>query len=99
MKQLLERILDKGVEIDVKARIALGDLDLLKLKAHMILSSFETATQAGLHFPRGTNFDAPGWQDLTTMEQCPVCCMKSTRADLEKYGCPWCGWNYRPNER
>lgn len=98
LKELLDRILDKGVAIDASVRMDLGGIDLLKLKAHMILSSFESATEIGLQLPKETNFDALGWQSLRTMEFCPVCGMKSKRADLEKYGCPWCGWNYRPNE-
>lgn len=99
LKKLLDRILDKGVAIDASVRIDLSGIDLLKTKARIILSSFKTAAETGLDFPEGTDFKAPGWRDLATMELCPVCGMKSIRVNLEKNGCPWCGWNYRPEER
>jgi rubredoxin len=86
------------VAIDTNLRIDLAGIDLLKAKARIILSSFKTAAETGLDFPEGTNFNAPEWQSLTTMESCPVCGMKSTQEDLKKYGCPWCGWNYRQKE-
>jgi rubredoxin len=98
LKELLNRILDKGVVIDTNIRVDIDCLTLLKTKTHIILSSFKTAAETGLDFPKGTDFDAPGWENLSKMELCPVCNMKSIREDLKKYGCPWCGWNYRPQE-
>lgn len=83
--------------IKTNLRIDLAGIDLLKAKAHIILSSFKTAAETGLDLPEGTNLNAPGWQSLKTMESCPVCGMKSTREDL-KEGCPWCGWNYGQKE-
>ncbi|MDI6905064.1 MAG: gas vesicle protein GvpJ [Candidatus Bathyarchaeia archaeon] len=98
LKELLDRILDKGVAIDASVRIDLSSMNLLKTKARIILSSFKTAAEIGLDFPEGTDFDAPGWRDVATIELCPVCGMKSIRENLKKYGCPWCGWNYQPKE-
>lgn len=98
LKELLDRILDKGVAVDTCVRIDLSGIDLLNTKARIILSSFKTAAEIGLGFPEGTDFHASGWRDLKTMGPCPVCGMKSVQEDLEKYGCPWCGRNYRPNE-
>jgi rubredoxin len=98
LKELLERIIDKGVTIDASVRVNLVGTDLLGTKARIILASFKTAEKTDLDFPEGTNLNTPAWQDLKTMQPCPVCGMKSRRDDL-KEGCPWCGWNYRPDER
>jgi len=99
LKELLDRILDKGVAVDISVRVDLGSLDLLGAKAHIILASFRTAEKVGLDFPEGTDLNTPAWQNLTTMQPCPVCGMESRPKDLKEEGCPWCGWNYRPNER
>jgi len=98
LKQLLERILDKGMTIDTSVRIDLGSLDFLGAKARIILASFKTAEKVGLDFPEGTNLNTPAWQNLTTNQPCPVCGMESRSKDLKEEGCPWCGWNYRPDE-
>lgn len=98
-KKLLDRILDKGVAVDTRARVSLVDTDLLEMETIMILSSFKTAAKIGLRFPEGTNLNTPAWQDLTTKQPCPVCGMESRSKDLKEEGCPWCGWNYRPDER
>ena len=79
LKQLLERILDKGVEVDTSVRVDLGSLDLLGAKAHIILASFKTAENIGLDFPKGTNLNTPAWQNLKTTQPCPVCGMESRR--------------------
>jgi len=99
LKQLIERILDKGMAIDTSVRIDLGSLDLLGAKARIVLASFETAEKIGLDFPGGTVLNTPAWQDLKMKQPCPICGMESKREDLEKEGCPWCGWNYRQKER
>jgi len=99
LKELLDRVLDKGVTVDASVRVDLGSLDLLGAKAHIVLASFKTARQLGLGFPEGTNLNTPAWQDLTTKQPCPVCGMESREDDLKEGGCPWCGWNYRPDER
>jgi len=99
LKQLLDRVLDKGVAVDTSVRVDLGGLDLLGAKARIILASFKTAENIGLDFPEGTNLNTPAWQDLRTKQRCPVCGMESRRENLKEEGCPWCGWNYRPNER
>jgi len=99
LEEVLDRILDKGVVIDASVRVNLIGVDLLGIKARTILSSFKTATEIGLDFPEGTNFDAPAWRDMITKQPCPVCGMKSRPKDFEEHGCPWCGWNYRPDGR
>jgi len=99
LKELLDRILDKGVSVDTSVRIDLGSLNLLGAKAQIILASFKTAEKIGLDFPEGTNLNTPAWQDLITKQPCPVCGMESRPKDLKEEGCSWCGWNYRPDER
>jgi len=99
LREVLNRILDKGVVVDTGVRVNLIDVDLIGINARMILSSFKTAAEIGLDFPERTDFDAPGWRDLITKQPCPTCGMKSRPEELEKYGCPWCGWNYRPDQR
>jgi len=99
LKELLDRILDKGVAVDASVRIDLGGVDLLGIKACTILSSFKTAKEIGLDFLKRTDLNTPAWQDLMTKKPCPVCSIESGRGNLEKEGCPWCGWNYRPKER
>jgi hypothetical protein len=99
LKDLLDRILDKGVTVDTSIRVDLGNLDLLGVKAQVILASFKTAEKTGLDFPEGTNLNTPAWQTLITKQPCPVCGMESRAKALKEEGCPWCGWNYRPNER
>lgn len=93
LKQMLNRILDRGVVIDTNLRAALLDFDLLALNAQMVLSSFKTASEIGLNFPEGTNLDTPPWKDLAYKQPCPVCSMESK--SLEEEGCPWCGWNLK----
>ena len=96
--EVLDRILDKGVAVDANVRVNLVGTDLLEINSCIILSSFKTAAEIGLDFPKGTNFDAPGWRELITT-LCPNCGMKSKPEDLKEEGCPWCGWNYRPDGR
>jgi len=98
LKQLLDRILDKGVTIDTSVRIDLGSLDLLEAKARIILASFKMAEKIGLDFPEGTNLNTLAWQNLTTKQPCPVCGMESRSKELQEEGCPWCEWNYRLGE-
>ncbi len=98
LKQVLDRMLDKGVVVDTNAYLALNDLDLLDLNALMVLSSFKTARQIGLDFPEGTNLNATAWKDLLAKVPCPLCGKESRSKDLKEEGCPWCGWNYRPEK-
>ncbi|KPV63539.1 MAG: Gas vesicle structural protein 1 [Candidatus Bathyarchaeota archaeon BA2] len=98
LKELLDRVLDKGVAVDTSVRVDLGSLDLLGAKAHIILASFKTAEKIGLDFPEGTNLNTPAWQNLKTTQLCPVCGMESRQEELKEEGCPWCGC-YRPDER
>lgn len=99
LEDVLDRVLDKGVVVDANVRVNLVGVDLLKIKARTMLASFKTAAEIGLDFPEGTDCDASGWRDLVTKQPCPVCGMKSRLEDLKEEGCPWCGWNYRPNGR
>jgi len=99
LKELLDRVLDKGVTVDASVRIDLGSLDLLGAKARIILASFKMAEKIDLDFPEGTNLNTPAWQNLTTNQPCPVCGMESRREDFREEGCPWCGWNYRSDKR
>jgi len=99
LSRLLDIILDKGVTIDANTKVNLSGIELLGIKARTILSSFKTAAEIDLDFPKGTNFDAPGWRELITKQPCPICGMKSKPEDLKEEGCPWCGWNYRPDGR
>ena len=96
LKEVLDRILDKGLVIDLNARAALSDFDLLGINAVVILSSFKTAGKIGLEFPEGTKMDTPAWKDLLSRQPCPLCGKESRTKDLKEEGCPWCGWNYRP---
>jgi hypothetical protein len=99
LKGILDRILDKGVAVDANVRVNLAGADLIGINARTILSSFKAAAETGLGLPKGTNFDAPGWRELITTQPCPICGMKSKPEDLKEEGCPWCGWNYRPDGR
>lgn len=98
LKQVLDRMLDKGVVIDSNAYLALEDVDLVDLNAMVVLSSIKTARKIGLDFPEGTNLDAPGFKDLFAKVPCPLCGKEQRSRDLKKEGCPWCGWNYRPKD-
>jgi len=95
LKQILDRVLDKGAVIDANLRAALADLELLSLNAHVVLSSFKTASKIGLDFPEGTNLDTPTWRNLMSKQPCPVCGMESSARELKEEGCPWCGWNLK----
>jgi len=99
LKELLDRILEKGVAVDASVKVDLCSLNLLVSKARVILASFKTADKIGLDFPEGTDFNTPVWRDLITKQPCPVCGKESRSEDLREESCPWCGWNYRPKER
>jgi len=96
LKQILDRILDKGVVIDLNARACLSDFELLGINATLILSSFKTAAKIGMDFPEGTNLNTHAWKDLLSKQPCPLCGKEWRTKDLKEEGCPWCGWNYRP---
>ena len=94
--QLIERILDKGVVIDLKARIALLEQHLLKIRATTILTSFETAALTGIDFPSEVIFETQAWRKLLTTEKCPQCNKRLEKEELEQ-GCPWCGFKLELN--
>ncbi len=96
LKQVLDRIMDKGLVIDLNARACLSDFELLGVNALVVLSSFKTAAKIGLEFPEGTRMDTPAWKDLLSKQACPLCGKESRTKELKEEGCPWCGWNYRP---
>ena len=45
--ELLDRLLNKGVVVAGDIAISVADIDLIYLRAQVLLSSFETARQAG----------------------------------------------------
>jgi len=98
LPEILERTLDKGVVVDARARASLGCVDLLGVRASVILSSFKTAEKIGLSFPEGTDNNRSAWQAPASKRPCPVCGMESRVDELEDGGCPWCGWNQRSKE-
>jgi len=98
LTNVLDVILDKGVTVDAKAKVCFSNVDLLGTKSRITLSSFETAKQAGLKFPKNTNFDTKAWRDLSIKQRCPVCGMNSTEQELRE-SCPWCGWGLELGEK
>jgi len=98
LPEILDRMLDKGVVVDTRVRVGLSCVDILGVKATIILSSFKTAEKVGLAFPEGTNTNTLAWQALTSKQPCPTCGMESSAKDLKEGGCPWCGWNCRLKE-
>lgn len=91
LKQILERALDKGVVIDAGIRARLVNLELLRIKARILLASFETAARYDLGFPSGINYNTQAWRDLVEKEACPQCSKRVEIEELRK-GCPWCGY-------
>ena len=52
LAELLKVLLDKGTSITADIPITVGDVEVLSLKIQpLLLSSFETAKQAGLEIP------------------------------------------------
>lgn len=92
LSELIERMLNKGIVIDSKIRIRLYELHLIKMRGTIILSSFEGAAKHGLDFPSEVNFETQAWHDLLTRLNCPQCNKKIYEEELEKDGCPWCGY-------
>lgn len=91
LKQVLDRALDKGTVADARLRVKIGKLELVRLRAITILSSFETAARHSLTLPAGINYNAKGWKKITGMDSCPQCSKKVLVQEL-KEGCPWCGF-------
>jgi len=98
LNKLIDIILDKGVTVDSKSKVCLSGVDLLATKARIVLSSFETAKEIGLHFPKNTDFDTQAWQALSDKQTCPACSMNVTKKELTE-GCPWCGWTSKRGEK
>jgi hypothetical protein len=98
LNKLLDNILDKGVTVDSNLKICLSDVDLLGTKLHIVLSSFKTAKEIGLNFPKNTNLDTKAWRDLAAKQSCPACGMDATQKELRE-GCPWCGWTCKQGEK
>lgn len=93
LPQIVERMLDKGVVIDLKLRLALEKIQLIKMRATIILSSFETTAKYGLPFPAIVNHDTAAWKNLLTKEKCPQC---EKLVDAKEFisGCPWCSFSW-----
>ena len=84
LPQILERILDKGVVIELKARIQLVDLKLLRLRALTILSSFDTAHNIDLALPSGV--------DKEKFRKASRRCLQCGKRIYDEALCPWCGF-------
>lgn len=91
--ELIDRMLNKGVVIDCKIRVRLYDLHLIKMRGTLILSSFEGAAKHGLDFPSEVNYETEAWHRLLTKVGCPQCNKKIYEEEIEKGGCPWCGYS------
>ncbi|MFH1239909.1 MAG: gas vesicle protein [Candidatus Diapherotrites archaeon] len=91
VKQIIERMLDKGVVINAKIRAYLVDFKLIELESIVVLASFETAAKIGVSFPKGIDFETKAWKELLTKETCPQCRKKVYEEEL-RLGCPWCSY-------
>lgn len=93
LPQIIDRMLDKGVVIDLKLRLAILEQHLIKMRGTFIFSSFETTAKYGLPFPAAVNRDTKAWKNLLTKEKCPQC---EKLLHLEEFteGCPWCGFTW-----
>lgn len=92
LKQVLDRVLDKGIVTDIKLRAKLGEIELLRMRALTILSSFETAAERSIELPSGVDYSAPGWKKVTETEACPQCNKRVQIEELKESGCPFCGF-------
>jgi ssDNA-binding Zn-finger/Zn-ribbon topoisomerase 1 len=90
---LIDRILDKGLVINADIAVSLAGVELLGIKIRAALASFETAAKYGLEFPGGTNLQTTAWKEAKiAKERCPQCDKMVKVRELERKGCPWCGW-------
>ena len=84
LSEVLERILDKGIVVDLKVRIGVVGTDLLGIKALTVLTNFDTCNEINLELPSGVNKE----KFRRASQRCPQCAKKL-------YGegeCPWCGF-------
>lgn len=91
LPQFLERILDRGVGVDLRLKAKLIDVKLIEARGILTLTSFRTAAKYNLPFPKDTNFEASGWKNLLLKEECPQC-RKLIRIEDFETGCPFCGF-------
>lgn len=91
LPQIIDRILDKGVVIDAKIRLAISETQLIKIRATTILSSFSGAVKHGLDIPSEVILESQPWRNLILKEGCPQCKKRLDKEEL-KFGCPWCGF-------
>jgi len=91
LPKTVQRILDSGVVVSIKAKIKIPDNELLGLKSTAVISSLKEAANIGLAFPKGINLEAPGWR--LSKQRCPFCSVMVETETLKAEGCPWCGWN------
>lgn len=91
LPQLVERILDKGIGVDIRLKAKLVDFKLIEARGIVTLASFKTAAKYGLPFPKGTNFETPAWKNVLLKEEC-LQCRKLIRLEDIETGCPFCGF-------
>ncbi len=91
LPEILDRVLDKGIVIDVKLKSYLVNLKLIEAEGLITLASFKTAARLGLNFPKDTNFETPAWKNLLLKEEC-LQCRKLIRLEDIETGCPFCGF-------
>lgn len=84
--EILERILDKGVVVDLKARIKLCGTKLLGIRALTFLTNLDTANEINLELPSGVDKE----KFRKASQKCPQCSKKI----YGKEECPWCGFRF-----
>lgn len=90
---IIDRILDKGLIINVDISVSLVGVELLGIKLNAAVASFDTAARYGLEFPSSTNLNLPVWEKAKyEKESCPKCHKLSLKQELLEKGCSWCGY-------
>ena len=84
LPEVLDRILDKGFVVDLKARIGVAGTDLLGIKALTVLTNFDTGNKINLELPTGINKE----KFRRASQRC-LQCAKKFSGERE---CPWCGF-------
>ncbi|MDP3027230.1 MAG: gas vesicle protein GvpJ [Nanoarchaeota archaeon] len=86
LPEVLERILDKGMVVDLKARIQLVDIELLSLRSLTVLSGFDTANEINLQLPGGI--------DKEKFRKASQKCLQCGKRIFDDEQCPWCGFKF-----
>lgn len=84
LPEILERILDKGVVIDLKARLGLGEIKLLGIRALTFLTNLDTANEINLELPSGV--------DKEKFRKASQKCLQCGKRIYDEKMCPWCGF-------